>query len=148
MSCATFNVAVSLNLHGWNKNAVSKSLGFGHHTTFQKFSSLFFETLGLSSTNRSFVQHAPSRSFHSVFKCAAQNSQPSPSIGIGTENNSRKHCRYSIYTFLSLYCNIIYFHYGFQGLCPSLIPALFNGHINVTCSFLCGSENLRRDFVL
>ncbi|QCE07369.1 phosphoribosylamine--glycine ligase [Vigna unguiculata] len=90
MSCATFNVAVSLNLHGCNKNAVSKSLGFRHHTTFHKFSSLFFETLNLSSTNRSFAQDAPSRSFHSVFKCAAQNSESSPSVGIDTENNSQR----------------------------------------------------------
>jgi len=116
MSCATFNVAVSLNLHGCNKNAVSKSLGFRHHTTGNKFSSLFFETLNLSSTDRSFVVDTPSRAFHSVFKCAAQNSEPSPSVGVDTANNSRKHCCHSIYTFPSLSCNI-------------------NGHINVTGSF-------------
>ncbi|ESW16750.1 hypothetical protein PHAVU_007G182100 [Phaseolus vulgaris] len=90
MSCATFNVAVSLNLHGCNKNAVSKSIGFRHHTTFHKFSSLFFETLNLSSTDRSFVRNTPSRAFHSVFKCAAQNSEKSPSVGVDTENNSER----------------------------------------------------------
>ncbi|CAJ1976170.1 unnamed protein product [Sphenostylis stenocarpa] len=90
MSCATFNVAASLNLHGCTKNAVSKSLGFRQHTTFHKFSSLFFETWNLNSTDRSFVRETPSRSFHSVFKCAAQNSQPYPSVGVDTDNNSQR----------------------------------------------------------
>ncbi|KAJ1387464.1 Rudiment single hybrid motif [Sesbania bispinosa] len=52
MSCATFNVGTSLNLHGCTKHGVSNS-------------------------------------FQSVFKCAAQNSEPSASVGIETKNNSR-----------------------------------------------------------
>lgn len=111
MSCATFNVAASLNLHGRTKQAVSKPFGSRNHCTFPKFSFLYSETLNLSSTYYSFGRDTPSRSFHSVFKCLAQNSESSPSVSVDTNNNSRKHCSYSIFSFpLYLYYNIIYCH--------------------------------------
>lgn len=89
MSCATFNVATSLNLHECTKHAVSKPFGFRHHSTFHNFSSLFLETLNLSSTGHSFGRDIPSRSFRSVFKCAAQYSESSP-VGVYTKNNSQE----------------------------------------------------------
>ncbi|KAL5138782.1 Phosphoribosylamine--glycine ligase, chloroplastic [Glycine soja] len=90
MSCATFNVAASLNLHGRTKQAVSKPFGSRNHCTFPKFSFLYSETLNLSSTYYSFGRDTPSRSFHSVFKCLAQNSESSPFVSVDTNNNSQE----------------------------------------------------------
>lgn len=97
MSCATFNVGTSLHLHGGSKHGVSKPFGFRHHCSFHKSSTLFLETLNLSSTDHSFSRATRSRSFHSAFKCAAQDSEPSASVGVETKKNSRKHCSYSIF---------------------------------------------------
>ncbi|XP_027365497.1 phosphoribosylamine--glycine ligase isoform X2 [Abrus precatorius] len=90
MSCATFNVGASLNLHEYTKHGVSKPFGFKNHCAFPKFSSLFLETLNLSSTLHSFGGDTRSRLFHSVSKCAAQNSEPSPSVSVGTKNDSQR----------------------------------------------------------
>ncbi|KAK7277895.1 hypothetical protein RJT34_22914 [Clitoria ternatea] len=88
MSCAAFNVAPSFNLHGCTKRGVSKPFGFRNHCAFHKFSTLFLENLNLSSSDCSFGRDRLSRSFHSVFKCAAQNSEASPSVSFETKNNS------------------------------------------------------------
>lgn len=96
MSCTTFNVGTSLNLHGCTKHGISKSFGFRNHCSFHKSSTFLVETLNWSFTDHRFSRDTPSRSFHSLLKCIAQSSEPSASVGVKTNNNTRKHCSYSI----------------------------------------------------
>lgn len=113
MSCATFNVGASLNLHGCTKHGISRPVEFGHHCTSYKFSSLFLDTFNLSLTCHSFGPVTRSRSFHSLFKCSAQNSEPSASVGVETKKNSRKHC-----TLLTLFITLVFVYDFINQLLP------------------------------
>ncbi|XP_058777627.1 phosphoribosylamine--glycine ligase [Vicia villosa] len=89
MSCITFNVGTSFNLNGCIKHEFSKPIGFRNHSTFPKSSTHLSKTLNLSLTNSSFsLFDTRTRPFQSVFKCIAQSSEPSASIGVETKNNS------------------------------------------------------------
>ena len=101
MSCVTFNVGASFNLHGRTHPALSNPFQFRQQCVLHKSSSssLFLQTLNLSPIVRDTCHISGSRPFHSVYKCAAQNSQPSASVGVDTNNNSREHCTYSVFLF-------------------------------------------------
>ncbi|OIW07210.1 hypothetical protein TanjilG_06337 [Lupinus angustifolius] len=81
MYCATFNVGACLNLDG-----ASKLRGFRYH----KSSPVFLNTMNLSYTHHSFGRVTHSRPFYSLFKSAAENSQPSAFVGIEAKNNSQE----------------------------------------------------------
>jgi len=93
MSCTTFNVGTSFNLHPCINHQVSNPFGFRNHFTFQNSSTHLLKTLNLSFTHHSFS----SRSFQSVFKCFAQSSDSSASVAVETSNNSSKHSTCSIF---------------------------------------------------
>lgn len=86
MSCTTFNVGTSFNLHPCINHQVSNPFGFRNHFTFQNSSTHLLKTLNLSFTHHSFS----SRSFQSVFKCFAQSSDSSASVAVETSNNSKR----------------------------------------------------------
>jgi len=93
MSCTTFNVATSPSLHG-----LSKLLGFRNHCCFHKSSTHLLKTFNLSFIDHSFsCYNTLSHSFKRAFKCVAQSSESSVSVGVDTNNNSSKHSSYSIF---------------------------------------------------
>ncbi|WJX79787.1 Phosphoribosylamine--glycine ligase, chloroplastic, variant 2 [Trifolium repens] len=86
MSCTTFNVATSPSLHG-----LSKPLGFRNHCSFHKSSTHLLKTFNLSFIEHSFsCYNTLSHSFKSAFKCVAQSSESSASVGVETNNNSKE----------------------------------------------------------
>ncbi|XLU46891.1 phosphoribosylamine--glycine ligase isoform X1 [Arachis ipaensis] len=90
MSCATFNVGASFNLHGRSHVGNSNPFHFRvQHCVLHKSSStsLFIQNLNLRSSNVSVSASSP---FHSVFKCSARNSESSGSVGVDTNNSSQE----------------------------------------------------------
>ncbi|KAI9114172.1 hypothetical protein K1719_014822 [Acacia pycnantha] len=90
MSCATLNIGASSNLH----SGISKLFNFRQACFFQKSSAFFFEPFKLSSTTHSIfpaTRHfSGSQAFHSTFKCAVGDSEPSVSIGTSTSDSQAR----------------------------------------------------------
>ncbi|KAK4271085.1 hypothetical protein QN277_019827 [Acacia crassicarpa] len=97
MSCATLNFGASLNLH----SGISRLFNFRQACFFQKSDAFLFEPFKLSSTTpfkSSSTTHSifpatrhfsGSETFHSAFKCAVGDSEPSVSVGAGTSDSQR-----------------------------------------------------------